>query len=418
VAVLDASQGFNGLQPGNSSQLEAFYLVVSARTGALSSDAHAVSGVRLECRPAAAKGTFVENWDGPRQPFIHLASPPPASPPPPSPPPSPVIPVRSAAALGGISFAVAFSVSLGALAGAFHVWRRPKGGPRSRSEGGKSVAEEAGPLLEDQFSVGIAAAPCLQPNEVDGEADAAFDVFLSYRRADYWLADTVSNKLRLIGLRVFKDVEGCMAGMPFGPELVKAVRAAPVYAPVITLQSLQRLASAADAGAAADASLGEALLALYFRSTGDVRLIHPLLAGDPPPPPGPGCLPGTERWVPLNKQREYVEALEALPDAVASATHAAVSAALLSAFGFELPAEFAALTVRDIMCGRKGRGDAAPAMAGVLSGPALFTLDCLGQDLGFYILERYAPPAVLVAAEAAAARRKAGASLAVGEHHT
>jgi hypothetical protein len=59
VAVLDASQGFNGLQPGNSSQLEAFYLVVSARTGALSSDAHAVSGVRLECRPAASAADFV-----------------------------------------------------------------------------------------------------------------------------------------------------------------------------------------------------------------------------------------------------------------------------------------------------------------------------------------------------------------------
>jgi hypothetical protein len=77
----------------------------------------------------------------------------------------------------------------------------------------------------------------------------------------------------------------------------------------------------------------------------------------------------------------------------------------------------AALTVRDIMCGRKGRGDAAPAMAGVLSGPVLFTLDCMGRDLGFYILERYAPPAALVAAEAAAARRKAGASVAVGEDH-
>ena len=178
-----------------------------------------------------------------------------------------------------------------------------------------------------------------------------------------------------------------------------ALRAAPVFAPVITLSSLRRMAGAAAPGADADTSLGECLAALYLRSTGDVRLIHPLLAGEPPLEPEPGCPPDIEQCVPLVDQRAYTDVLAALPEAVPVATHAAVSAALLAALGVSLPAAFAELTVRDIICGKQGGG----AMAGVLSGQTLFSVSGPLDDMGLYIRDRYAVPALSVVA---AARRR------------
>ena len=381
------------LSAGNST-LDAFYIVVSARTGALSSDAHAVSGLRLECRPAAPTPVFVDNWEG-NLPGLANMPPPPALPVHPPPAPS-VIQQLSSAALGGISFAIALCVSLAALACACHALRRRRDDvPGGRRGGSKAEAKEAGPLLDAVVSMEPPLARPVPAPLPDAAGAAGFDVFLSYRRADYWLADTLYNKLRLCGLRVFKDVDGRMAGMPFGPELVRAVHAAPVFAPIITLPSLQRMRTAAEPGADADTMLGEALTALYFQSTGDVRLIHPLLAGEPPPPPEPGC-PAVERWA-LTDQRAYADALAALPSALPSATHAAVSAALRSAFGVELPAALASLTVRDIMCGTH-------PVAGVLSGANLFSVDCLPDDVELYIGSRYAPAAARAAAEAAAAR--------------
>jgi hypothetical protein len=201
-----------------------------------------------------------------------------------------------------------------------------------------------------------------------------------------------------------------MTGQPFGPELVRAVRATPVFAPMITLSSLQRMAGAADAGAPEDMTLCEAIAALYFRSTGDVRLIHPLLAGETPKMGLPGCVPGEERWVPLTKQPAYAQALATLPDAVPSASYAAFSAALLSAFGIVLPAEYAALTVREIMLGHE-RDGTPPFVAGVIGGSDLFMLDCLAQDLGLYIDNRYTPPAAQAAAEARKEKQRAAAAL-------
>ena len=204
-----------------------------------------------------------------------------------------------------------------------------------------------------------------------------------------------------------------MAGKPFGAELIRAIRSTPVFVPVVTLPSLRRMAAAADAGAEADMSLAEALTALYFRSTGDIRLIHPLLVADAPPPADPSSLAALPRWSPLNKQREYEEVLDALPDAVPVATQAAVNAALRAAGEPGLPPHFAALSVRDIMRGRPQPGDAAGAPGvegGLLSGPALFALDCLPQDLGLYIRDRYAPPAIRAAAEAACTRQQTAAN--------
>ena len=392
-----------GNRAANAS-MDAFYVVVSGRTGTVSSDAHAVSDLRLECRPMSSPDVLIENWDGYVQQFSIFTAPPPPASPLLSSPPAAAIRRPSSAALGGISFAITFCVSLGALGCVCRKFgRRHMRGASVRLEGVTAEAHEAGPLLGDVAKGGTAHEdPVFPLEQLQYAEEDAFDVFLSYRRADYWLADAVYDKLRLCGLRVYKDVAGRLAGLPFGSERVTALRAAPVFAPVITLGSLRRMVAAAAPGADADTTLGECLSALYLRSTGDVRLVHPLLAGEPPPEPEPGCRPCGEQNMPLVDQRAYADALAALPDAVPAATNAAVSAALLSAFGVSLPAAFAELTVRDIICGRQG---AAP-MAGVLSGPTLFSLRGRRDDLELYIRDRYAAPALSAAAEAAAARRE------------
>jgi len=417
VMMVDASimYGLNAkaLRLSNTT-LDQFYVVVSARTGAASSDGHAISGLRVECRPAANTAAFVENWDGLRQPL-------PASPPPgaPSTPPAPpwratVLQNRPATQLACASFAFAFlaaAVVLGCACVARHVAPALAEGPGGPKEG-CDVEEADAPLLSAAAASDAAkpapgalvALPQPQPAPrfvPDAAQLDSFDVFLSYRRMDYRLADAVHDKLRLCGLRVFKDIDGRMAGTPFGIELLRAIRAAPVFAPVVNLHSLQRMARAAEPGADVDTTLGECLTALYFRATGDVRLIHPLLTG-PEQQPAADAKPSKrpERWPCVMQERAYEDALAALPDAVAVATHASVSASLRAAFGHALPPEFEALTVREIMC---GRGGDAPR-PGVLS-CTTFAVDCLPDDLGLYIRNRYAPPALSVAAEVAARRR-------------
>jgi hypothetical protein len=234
------------------------------------------------------------------------------------------------------------------------------------------------------------------------QEEPAFHAFLSYRRADWRLVDAVHDKLRLAGLRVFKDVDahGALAGRPFDVELLAAVRAAPVFAPVVTLASLQRLAGAAAAGAAADTSLAEWLAALYFRDAEElprprpVRLIHPLLVGQLVAPPAREREGGAHRWLNLRDDPAYAAALAALPNAVPTATVALVDSALRRAAppaGAPLPRRFALLTVRQIVC---GCDDAAHApcgrVDGILSG-APFALECAEGDLGLYIAGRYAP---------------------------
>ena len=80
--------------------LQSFYVVVSARTGSIGSDRHAVSGVRVDRCPT---DTVVENYAGLRQPFTPPPNSPPWQPPPPPPLQRPAA-VRSAAQLGAASF--------------------------------------------------------------------------------------------------------------------------------------------------------------------------------------------------------------------------------------------------------------------------------------------------------------------------
>ena len=201
-----------------------------------------------------------------------------------------------------------------------------------------------------------------------------FDVFLSYRRTDAVLVDSVHDKLRLAGLRVFKDVDGFLAGQPFDAQLVRIMRAAPVFAPVVTLASLQRLGGAATQR---DAFLAELLAALCLHDAGEVCLIHPLLVGRET----------DGGWASLLEDPAYEAALAALPHTASAATVSLVDSALRSAGAAPMPAHIAALTVREVLLGRA----AAPAVAGVLGG-APFALACSAADLDLHISRQYAQP--------------------------
>ena len=345
--------------------LQSFYVVVSARTGGIGSDRHAVSGLRVErCPHVGIAG--VENWSGFRQPFTPPPASPPWQPPPPPPPPPRAAAVRSAAQLGAVSFGVAFACTLVLLlAVLLH--------PRALSS--RHAAMEAATVAKSDEECLVPPLPAKrvsEPPELPAESD--FDVFLSYRRADALLVDSVHDKLRLAGLRVFRDVEGFLAGQPFDAHLVRIMRGTPVFAPVVTLASVQRLGGAATQ---CDAFLAELLVALCLHDASNIRLIHPLLVGRKT----------DGGWASLLEEPAYEAALAALPDAASAATVALVDAALHSAGAAPMPAHIAALTVRQVLLGRA----AAPAVGGVLSG-APFALACSAADLDLHVSRQYAAP--------------------------
>ena len=342
----------------NTTALSAFYVVASARTSERASDAHAVSGLRLECgaehprdgnnevAPAIIMELF-ENWAGLTQP---LTPPPHAAPP--RPPPALHIGApqcgASAAASGGAAFAISLFASLALLAGVAVTWHHLADRRRVASHQEEGIAG---------------------PNAADG-----VDVLLSYRHEDWRLVDAVHDKLTLhYGLRTRKHVE---PGRPFD-ERSSALRCAAVFAPIITLPGLQALA--ADA---ADAVLAEWLLALYFKHEqprgAGVRLIHPLLVGSEVTDAG-RC-----RWLSLLDDPSCAAALAALPDAVPVGTVALANASLRATGAAPLPRRFASLTVRQIVLG-------CGELRGILSG-APFALACAEEDLGLYITRGYAAP--------------------------
>ena len=379
--ILEPSALANNYLPQTSASgltLESFYLTVSARTGDLPGDRHAVSGVRVECFSNVA--TYVENWDGFRQPL----TPPPASPPW-TQPPAPLLTLRQISApahgvgqLGAAaSFGIAFACSIALMVACLLARRQNRAHASSKKAVGSAADCETMPLFVEHLGgVELVGAPSAVT--ATGAANvAAFHAFLSYRRTDRLLVDTIHDKLRLTGLRVIKDVDGPLAGKPFDAELLRTMRSVPVFAPVITLPSLQRLASAA---VEADAFLAELLTALRLLDTGELRLIHPLLVG-------PDVDGG---WGNLLNDTAYHAAIAALPDAASAATVALVQSTLCSAGFAPLPAHLATLTVREVLLGRAAT-EALPAVAGVL-GDAPFTLACAYVDLGLYLSRGYTPP--------------------------
>jgi hypothetical protein len=364
---------------GANATLEAMYLVVSARTGASASDQHAFSGLHVDCVTLTDLTAF-PNLAIYRQP---LTPPPLALQPPYAAPPAAQQPQRSlgaqvpAAAAGAASFAAAFCGALGALCLAAFVLHK------------RALADVAAP--EPQKGDGL--LPAQPPQPPQPPRPPRFHVFLSYRRADWRLVDALQDKLLLCGVRAFKDVDGRMAGRPFDTELLAAVASAAVFAPVITVPSLQRMAGAA-ASNEPDTSLAECLAALYFRHhhapQPAVRLIHPVLVGPEVPV---DMREGGVQWLSLVQDAAYADALAELPDVVPAATVALVDSALRRSQGAPLPHTFACLTVRQIMLGRQGAQPGQlplPAVPGILSGQP-FELACTHSDVGLYIRLRYMP---------------------------
>jgi hypothetical protein len=353
--------------------LSAFYFVISARTGNAASDAHAVSGIHVECVPFDSLPTWMEDWSALRQPL----TPPPfglglrVQPPPP--------PRGAAGARAPVSAAVSFGAAFGAmlllLLLAAVTWH--------------CYAPAATPLRHDDGDCALLLAVVTEAPPPLPET--GYHVFLSYRRADWRLTDAVQDKLMLCGLRVFKDVDGAMAGHPFDMELLAAVRSTPVFSPIITLASLRRLSQAV-AAAEADTSLAEFVAALYFRDVDrTVLLIHPLLAApeeraEVVAPAGKRC--EAPRWRNLSSAPEYAALIAALPDAVPAATMALVDAAMRRSCGVSLPAAFASLTVRQIMLGRAAdAATGAAAVTGVLAGkPFELTCTVVRADLAACLL--------------------------------
>ena len=355
--------------------LKRFYIVVSARSGAAGdlapSDRHTVSGVRVEC--PTQNTLTLENWDGFRQPF----TPPPASPPwqlsmsPPLQPPHALQQLNAFAGFGGVSFGVAFACTFAffLVAGAVLLSRR------SAPENKHAALEVITAGKNDEAWM-PPAQPAKQP---ESTTTIGFHVFLSYLRDDARFGESLHDKLRLAGLHVFKD--NYSTGHPLDAHLICLMRATPVFAPLVTLSSLQRLSEAATTQQA-DPFLAVLLAAFCLRETGELRLIHPLLVG-----------PATEDgWTSLLDDPAYGAVLAALPDAIPSATTAAVASMLRHAGAPPMPPHIAALTVREVLIGRTAsQQEGRPAVAGVLSG-APFVLACPQQYLGLYVSHQFVPP--------------------------
>ena len=229
-----------------------------------------------------------------------------------------------------------------------------------------------------------------------------YDVFISYRRVDHRIMETITDKLKLAGLRVFVDRAGDMAGKPFKTEIFHAMKSSTVIVPLITNEVMRTLSSCEhDAWESkVDFLIVEYLFALHLLYTDGVARLYPLLIGDE------FFNTKTQRleWDNLLRNEAFKSRLAALPDVVPRASLACAYSVILEsqpAVPFTLPQE---LTVRDIVCGRKAQtlpggpaedeaGAAAAQikdqlMHGILSMDA-FPLACPQEDLDLYIRAQF-----------------------------
>jgi hypothetical protein len=410
------------LRATNSSLSDAFYIVVSARTGETSSDVHAVSAVHVECRhlgvfhrdtgEESVDLTWIENWSSLRQPLTPVKPPERSRSPPPwaqseTPPAAMTSLTHVDAALVG--FMPAFCVTAALLCAAAARMHRHARAAQMRRRDERDASWRKQELLPLAVCVD-ASADAHAEEDVEAEREAptspaapvpSVHVCLSCRHVDWRLADALHDKLRLAGLDTLfrrddahapRSGSSCCAEEPPqaappadepAAELVRAVRSAPVFAPIISLHSLARMAAAAGADAGADVPLAECLAALCCRDADmarRVRLVHPLLAPAALTPSVCGSMPRMY-WCSLAEDAAYAAALAALPNEVPVATVALVDASFRAALGRPLPARFASLTVRQILLGRKGGSGGGGAdddddvVHGVLEGQP-FALAC------------------------------------------
>jgi hypothetical protein len=217
-------------------------------------------------------------------------------------------------------------------------------------------------------------------------AATEFDVFLSCRRNDLALADTVVDHLIMSGLRVFYDRSGAMAGKPFEEELHRAVSQSRVTCVLVTLELMQSLV--AHRPDSVDWWLVEVFLAVHYLRTRPGRHIFPLLVG--PPSSSDGIAPQRSY---LLTDAAFVAYRDALPDIVPTATLALVTRLLLkdaASGGGELDAALQGITVRQFVLGRPGGAlGLQPPLTGLLS---IAPVSIHGPDdhMGLLLRHRYA----------------------------
>ena len=210
----------------------------------------------------------------------------------------------------------------------------------------------------------------------------AYDVFLSYRRADGEVVDSVTDKLRQEGLRVFLDRSGDMSGRPFDRELLRALRSSACCTPVVTVNAMVRLASVGATGL--DYTLIEYVLALHLALTGQLKLLYPLMVGEEV---SDASEDGRLRRDVLWANPAFKAARDALPDVVPTATLAFADALLRAEMGpgATLHSALREATVRQLMCSRSSDvGFTGLLMhdACLLTGPR--------EDAELYVRHRYA----------------------------
>ena len=389
-----------------------FFVLAAARTSGGTDDEHSVASVRLDCAPLG--------WAPDQHPPWRTPAPAPAA----------AAPGRRAGHSGGATFAGAFAFLLGiaglVAAGCVYVRRRQRRTMAADGGGGSLPLKaapgdlyitasrswerlEEAPADAEAQSPSYSRASILPPSSLTdplvvdfapaggsshggaqyapasaalgGATAFVFDVFLSYRRLDGRLVDAVQDKLLLNRLRVFKDVNGHMAGRPFDVELFRVIRDSAVFAPVITLEGMRRLALLRPDQA--DFTLAEYITALYFFEAGDIPLVYPLAVG------GESVnSQGKAEWDKLFDNPVFKTYRDELPDVVPTATLNLVNGVFLKILGHALPAQFTNLTIREVMLGRTG--DASnPALAGLFSFD-LYFLMCLQEDLSLHIEGRFA----------------------------
>lgn len=188
-------------------------------------------------------------------------------------------------------------------------------------------------------------------------------VFISYRRDDVEIADSVRDSLLLRGLRVWYDRAGAMAGRPFVEGLYKAVRDAPWLCVVVTLGCLKTWAYDHDPGRP-DFMLTELLVALHFQLTegSDSRHVFPLFVG---PRSYRSGVSGSGERERLQDDPLFAQYLADMPDVVPAASIELASTMLLDDGGQQLHPALRSITVRELMLGRKGmKGHASDRVDG------------------------------------------------------
>ncbi len=236
---------------------------------------------------------------------------------------------------------------------------------------------------------------------------AAHDVFLSYRRKDLQVADATHDKLTLAGLRVFYDRDGSMCGRPFERELFKAIAGAPVFAPIITLESMRLWASLGEDSA--DYPLAEFVVASQLtQRSGATRHVVPLLVGEWRE--RLASAGGGERdYLPSN--HAFQALVDTLPAVVPRAT-LALAASMLTEHGNHAPLDacLSELTVRELLLGREPGGCEASAQDDTLGGAfvGLLQFTCVAlhgphEQAGLVLRHRYAEIIVAALSKHAAA---------------